>query len=221
MYDQWPENYPDFSFNGNTYYRDQTYNLKQFCKDYLQWRMNYLCKMQNYSKWQSEFDSDSYSWPHLNGLAILMDLVDDSTLATQAEMTFDLMLLEGAMQANIRANGTQWGGAHGRDYPVRRIAGKTAFLWDMYWDTNKNGLIAWPAVTYGYVSDYRIPNIIEDITDFSDESTNYWHIHNEKYMSGGYNRGKSTMVAKDWNLGSGPQYWELNVYSSSPESLNP
>jgi hypothetical protein len=218
--------YPDgdrtlknFCFNDRCYERGSRYDFFQLLEDFIQYRYWWYLK-DDFSC--NEFDVGAYTWTYIEAAVLLHDLVDDTPLRkhttagklrTKSKMIIDFLLLDIGME--FSAN--QWGGAKGaREYYS-------------YW-TRKRDITAQQCIFLGlgcafsapykpyydiYLSDYRAPDVILDVTDISDEPDEYWHQHME-YNANASREGKVTFVTKFYNLGGGFDYnWVLNVKSDA------
>lgn len=209
--------FKDFCFENRCYTRGSRYDLFQLLEDYIQYRYEWYVK-DDFSS--NEFDVGAYTWTYIEAAVLVHDLVDDTPLRryttaeklrAKSKMIIDFLLLDIGME--FSAN--QWGGAKGaREYYN-------------YW-TSKKDITAQQCILLGlgcafsapykpyydiYLSDYRPPDVILDVTDISDEPDSYWHQHME-YNASASREGKVTFVTKFYNLGGGFDYsWVLNVKS--------
>ena len=211
--------FKDFCFDNRCYERGSHYDLFQLLEDYIQYRYEWYVK-DDFSS--NEFDVGAYTWTYVEAAVLVHDLVDETPLRryttaemmrAKSKMIIDFLLLDIGME--FSAN--QWGGAKGaREYYS-------------YW-TRKGDITAQQCIFLGlgcafsapykpyydiYLSDYRAPDVILDVTDISDEPDQYWHQHME-YNGSASREGKVTFVTKFYNLGSGFDYsWVLNVKSDA------
>jgi hypothetical protein len=201
--------FKDFCFDNRCYERGSQYDLFQLLEDYIQYRYEWYVK-DDFSS--NEFDVGAYTWTYVEAAVLVHDLVGETPLRryTTAEkmqamskMIVDFLLLDIGME--FSAN--QWGGAKGaREYYS-------------YW-TRKTDITAQQCIFLGlgcafsapykpyydiYLSDYRAPEVILDLTDISDEPDEYWHQHME-FNGSASREGKVTFVTKFYNLGGGFDY---------------
>jgi hypothetical protein len=193
-----------FSWEGRTYTPGNQYSAFQLTRDWIYYMMDKWVQKGN-----AELDSPHYTWTFINGFWALYEFALDPVMKRKARIMLDFLFLESVM--DYSAN--HWGGALGRAYSVTIYGGRTRFYWDFFW----NG-----AVPTGYepgysvlMSDYRIPYVIWDAGDLSDEPDNYYHINMEYNASLVYatGTGKWTYVTKFFNLGGILGSWELNIKS--------
>ncbi|OGO20703.1 MAG: hypothetical protein A2Z14_05740 [Chloroflexi bacterium RBG_16_48_8] len=216
----YPEGDPtfkEFCYNSRCYQKGSRYDFFQLLEDYIQYRYDWYVKDDFGS---NEFDVGAYMWTYVEAAVLVHDLVDETPLRryttaekmrAKSKMIIDFLLLDMGME--FSAN--QWGGAKGaREYYN-------------YW-TSKKDITAQQCIFLGlgcafsapykpyydiYLSNYRAPDVILDVTDISDEPDAYWHQHME-YNASASREGKATFVTKFYNLGGGFDYsWVLNVKS--------
>lgn len=211
--------FKDFCYQGRCYARGQRYDLFQLLEDYLQYRFDWYVS-EDFSS--SEFDVGAYMWTYVEAALLLHDFAVDTPLRqhtsaakmrTKAKMAVDFLLLDMGMDFSA----DQWGGAKGRreyySYYTRKkdITAQQCILLGL------GCAYSAPYKPYydAYLTDYRAPELILDVTDIRDEPDDYWHQHME-YNAGAARNGKLTFVTKFYNLGGGFDYsWVLNVKSDT------
>ena len=157
----------------------------------------------------AELDSPNYTWVFIHTFITLYQFAEDPVMKQRAKMMVDFILLESVL--DFSAN--QWGGAMGRTYESTTRWGVSRFYWDCFWDAIRP---SHEPVYNILFSRYRLPDLIYDIGDLSDEPDNYFHINKEYNGSIVYSpgTGKFNYVTKFYNLGgrlgSG---WQLCVKS--------
>lgn len=210
MGDQWV----NFSYEGRSYQLGLSnhYNAYQFAKDYLQYTFDLWVNTRNYltnkgpvEYW--EFDS-GYSHAYLTALAVLYDLAQDPIIKQKAKMALDLWILDYFLDYSP----IQHGGGEGRAMNPWRDCLDYILL-----GVPRGMHPAYPSRDF-FTTTYRMPEIVEDLVDLSDEPDSYFHIHRE------YNprlhepgKGKKTFVTKYCTLGGGCTWdWELNLGTLAP-----
>ncbi len=213
--------FKDFCYDSRCYQKGSQYNFFQLLEDYIQYRYDWYVDDDFRS---NEFDVGAYMWTYVESAVLVHDLIEDTPLRkyttteklrAKSKMIIDFLLLDMGME--FSAN--QWGGAKGaREYYN-------------YW-TSKKDITAQQCILLGlgcafsapykplydvYLTDYRAPQVILDVTDISDEPDAYWHQHME-YNASASREGKVTFVTKFYNLGGGFDYsWVLNVKSDEAD----
>ena len=210
MGDQWE----NFTYNGNSYVKGpgNRYNAYQFARD---------CLLYNFDNWINtrkfisskgpwdlwEFDS-GYSHSYITALATLYDLAKDPVMKKKAQMMLDFYILDYYLDYSA----LEHGGGEGRSGGPGRVN----YDWILF-GFDRAMHPAYPSRDF-FVTTYKLPEIILDLIDLSDEPDSYYHIHKE------YNprlhepgRGKKTFVTKYFNIGGGFDWsWELNIYCGKP-----
>jgi len=205
------QNIKTFTWEGRSYIPGQEYNSYELCRDLL----NYTINVWVHSGC-SEFDSPVYTWCYVHCFTALYEWAIDPVMKRKAKMITDLILLESVL--DFSAN--QWGGALGRKYKeVYEISGWDRFYWDVFWDMI---IPTHEPPKNIFISSYRLPDVIFDIGDLSDEPDNYYHI-NKEYNKSIYCKnetGKWNVVTKFYNMGGGnDSEWQLCIKSEdSPGS---
>jgi len=197
-------NIKSFSYGGRTYIPGNQYSTYELTRDWIYAKMDEWVQQGN-----GELDSPNYSWTFLHSFIALSELAVDPVMRRKAQMMADFLFLEFIL--DYSAN--HWGGALGRVYEKVIVGGQTQYYFDFFWN------VARSAVEPSYdvlMSNYRVPEVIRDIGDLSDEPDNYYHINMEYNANIVYcpGTGKWTYVTKFFNLGGriGPG-WLLNIYS--------
>lgn len=189
------------------YIRGQSYNALALSRD---WMYKAMQRFVDNDYMGGEIRSETYGHVFANVLITLADtrMVSDATMQNRAKMTADIMLLE----HGVAANGKNLSAPLGRTYQVSHQTGNYFFYpFDAYFGK------PWPT-HYGhpgsfYVSNYRLPPIIEDIGSYDDENQYYTHVVKTK-MQRAY-----MWITKTFTLGSGPnagETWALEIQSNNP-----
>jgi hypothetical protein len=208
---QWSYNPPpntnirEFEWAGKTYVPGNVYSTYELSRDWLFLQMREWVNGGN-----AELDSPCYTWLFILSFTAVYEHTQDPVMKQKAKMTLDFLHLESV--ADFSAN--QWGGALGRTYTNVIYGGDSRYYWDLFWNTIPSSHEPSMAVL---VSSYRLPDIIYDIGDLSDEPDNYYHINMEYNINivNAPGTGKWNYVTKFYNLGgrigSG---WQLNIKST-------
>jgi hypothetical protein len=193
-----------FEWEGRTYTPGQTYNSYELTRDWLFYHMR---------KWvlygNGEFDSPNYTWSFIHSFITLYEFAEDPEIKKRAKMVVDFILLDSVLDFS----GNQWGGAMGRTYESTYRYGVSRFYWDCFW----HAISPSHEPVYNILfSSYRLPDLIYDIGDLSDEPDNYYHLNMEYNVSlvnvGG--SGKYNYVTKFYNLGGRlGDAWQLCIKS--------
>lgn len=185
------DNVAPFTWDGRTYTPGQAYKAYDLARDWLFHHMHHTVY-----RGHGELDSPSYTWSFIHGFISLFEFADDPEMRQRAKMCTDFLFLESVLDYT----GNQWGSALGRTY-LNAYQGVSRFYWDCFWDD-----VSRPSheplynILYG---SYRLPDIIHDIGDLSDEEDNYYHINMEYNPSIFYSpgTGKWNYVTKYYSLG--------------------
>ncbi len=207
------DNIFEFTWEERTYTPGLRYNALALSRDWLNWSIDQWLRRGN-----PELDSPIYTWTFVHCFSALFEFAHDPLMKRKAKMMVDFLLLESIL--DFSAN--QWGGAIGRSYKDVFLNGRGRFYWDVFWNMRASSEEPSRSIL---VSSYRIPDVIFDIGDLSDESDNYYHINmeNNKSLSYAPNSGQWNWVTKYYNLGGGQaNYWQLAIYSEdTPGSSYP
>lgn len=193
-----------FQWEGKTYVPGQVYNAYEFTRDWLNYRMNLWVNVGC-----NEFDTPAYTWTYFHAFYTLYEFAKDPLMKRKAKMMADFLILESVL--DFTAN--QWGGALGRFYEDNIKRGTSSFYWSIFWNMCK------PSHEPSYsimISSYRLPEVMVDIGDLSDEPDNYYHINTEYNASIARtaNTGKWNFVTKYYSLGGARgSSWQLCVAS--------
>ncbi len=193
-----------FTWEGRTYHPGSAYYTYELSRDWIYHRMRSWVLYGN-----AELDSPNYTWVFIHTFITLYQFAEDPVMKQRAKMMVDFILLESVL--DFSAN--QWGGAMGRTYESTTRWGVSRFYWDCFWHAIRP---SHEPVYNILFSSYRLPDVIYDIGDLSDEPDNYFHINKEYNASIVYSpgTGKWNYVTKFYNLGgrlgSG---WQLCVKS--------
>jgi len=182
----------DFSFEGRSYVRGQTYKAYALSRD---WLLYWMTRYVQAGYMNGEIFSENYSIHFVNCLALLADtrMVTNSIMRTRAALTLDFMLLEHGM----RTNRSHMSAPVGRTYRAAHVSGSYwLFMFDAYFGEK------FPT-HYGhqgavYISNYRTRNIIEDVCRMGDEGSDY-RVEVRGTMQRYY-----AYIAKDFTIGSEP-----------------
>jgi hypothetical protein len=211
-----PDNcrWPDFSVNGRTYTKGNTYNALQFSEDWLDYILQRLHDPDPYDLamrigYFYELDGN-YFHAYFNAMLILYDLAADPEYKTKAKMTFDLLLLDAYMDYNGHPDYGEHGGARGRSGWI----GVNAYQYILFGFPVEMHPV-YPERNV-YMTTYRIPDLLRDLVVLTDESEDYWHIHMEFNPNlGGPEHGKYTYVTKYFTLGGAAHGWGNWQFNSS------
>jgi hypothetical protein len=199
-----------FSWRGRSYVPGNVYNAYELARDWIQYHMDLWVRVGN-----REMDSPAYTWPLIHAFCALYECAVDPEMQRMAQMTLDFLLLESGMDYSAK----HWGGALGRSYETT-YEGRTSFYWDFFWN--------FPTTAYApaydvLMSGYRLPSVIWDAVDLSDEPDIYYHINMENSkLVDAPGTGKWNYVTKFFNLGGRiTSGWTLNINSAdTPGSYN-
>ncbi|HEX9935132.1 MAG TPA: hypothetical protein VGB38_08050, partial [bacterium] len=204
------DNIKSFSYGGKTYNLGSTYSAFELSRDWIYYQMENWVLHGN-----PELDSPNYTWLFVLSFTALYEHAQDPVMKQKAKMVVDFILLESVL--DFSAN--QWGGALGRTYVYATYGGDSRFYWDVFWDFIP------PSHTPSYavmISSYRIPDIIYDIGDLSDEPDQYYHYNMEYNVNivQSWGTGKWNYVTKFFNMGGRVgQGWELCILSTDGTGL--
>jgi len=204
------ENVVSFSWRGRSYSPGNNYSAYELGRDWLHYHMDLWVRLGH-----RELDSPAYTYNFILAFCTLYELSTDEEMKRKAKLMVDFLLLESVM--DYSAN--HWGGALGRSY-VNTYEGRTQFYWDFFWNAQSTGYDPGYAVL---VSSYRLPRVIWDVGDLSDEPDYYYHINMENSrLVDAPGTGKWTYVTKFFNLGGRiTNGWMLNIKSTdAPGSYN-
>lgn len=212
----YPSGLPNFSWDGRYYKSGNYYNSYKISRDWLFWRFSQLAFRGNY-----ELDS-YYTMAMVVCLYTIYDLSMNKEMKKRAKMVLDLILLDSTMDFSAGLHG----GWLGRNYSYGVLAGQPNIYQWIYWKkgVNPEGSVL-GSLYDAYVSNYRLPGVIEDIGVLKDEPDNYWHLHIESNESGGLDKDncKWTYVTKFYNIGGSENVlsraWQLNI-ASNDEKIN-
>ena len=195
-----------FSINGHSYQvgAGNRYNAYQFAKDYLEYLMYLYVFAQTNSGstplelW--EFDG-MYVHSYLTPMIILYDFAEGD-MKRKAKMVTDFLILE--YYADFSAS--QHGGREGRSGGPG-IPNLDYYLLGVGWVHP-----GFPSRDV-FVSTYRMPDLLSDILDMTDEADGYSQFtteYNSRLHTPG--KGKYTYLNKYFNLGGGWRWsWEMNM----------
>jgi hypothetical protein len=192
-----------FSWRGRSYVPGGFYSTYELSRDWLYYHMDWWVRSGH-----RELDSPAYTWCFVHAFVALYEMATDPEMKLKAQMMVDFLLLESVM--DYSAN--HWGGALGRCY-VNTYQGRTSFYWDFFWNFQST---AYNPSYNVLVSSYRLPKVIWDAGDLSDEPDNYYHINMEYgRLVDASGTGKWTYVTKFFNLGGRiTSGWVLNIKST-------
>lgn len=197
------DNIEAFSWRGRTYVPGNVYSTYELSRDWLHYTMDLWVRSGN-----RELDSPAYTWCFIHAFCALYECAIDPEMKRKAQMMVDFLLLESVM--DYSAN--HWGGALGRSY-TKTYEGVTQFYWDFFWNAQPTPYN--PSYNV-LVSSYRLPQVIWDVGDLSDEQDYYYHVNMENSrLVDASGTGKWTYVTKFFNLGGRiTSGWTLNIKSS-------
>lgn len=204
------DNIFEFSWEGRTYTPGQTYYAFELSRDWLHMMMFDWVLYGN-----GELESPNYTWSFIHAFCTLHEFSQDLFMKRKAKMMLDFLLLESVLDFS----GNQWGGAMGRTYEGSYRQGISRFYWDVFWDAAPPSHEPVYNILFG---SYRLPDVIWDIGDLTDEPDNYHHLNMEynRNIVHSPNTGKWNYVTKFYNLGgrlgSG---WQLCIASDDATSL--
>jgi len=198
---------PNFTYNGRTYTRGNTYSSYELSRDYLySWFERYV----DAGYLQGELFSEIYTMHFINSLVTLTDsrMVQDPEMRQRAKLAADFFLLEHVANTNDH----HLAGPLGRSYMQLHLDGSRHLLyWDCYWGKMYPTHYGHPDGPF--ILEYRVTPLIEDIGRYNDEPADYWHVvrattQGERYI----------FIAKDFTLGSNPDggNWLLEINSNDP-----
>ncbi|MCD6116162.1 hypothetical protein J7K93_04030 [bacterium] len=198
------QNVIPFMWNGKLYSIGERYNEFELSEAYINYLLDKWVKSGN-----NEFDSPVYSWCIIHSISALQKFSEDPVMKRKAEIFIDFYLIDSVMDYG----GQQWGGELGRSYEEVYRKGWGRFYWDIFWGGPRPSHEPSRSI---YFSDYRLPDIIFDIGDLSDEPDNYYHINMEynRSITRAVNTGKWDYVTKFYSLGGGAtSNWQLCIKS--------
>ena len=193
---------PNFTYNGKTYTRGQTYNSYELSRDFIfYWMDQYI----NAGYLHGELFSEIYGFHFLNCLVTLADtrMVQDAEMRKRARMISDFFLLEHV----VNTNGHHQAAPLGRSYMQLHLDGtRHLFYWDVYWGQMYPTHYGHPDGPF--ISDYRITKLMEDVGIYTDEPADYFHVVRSNVQN-----GRNVFIAKDFTLGSNPDdgNWVLEI----------
>jgi len=198
---------PNFTYNGRTYTRGQSYSSYELARDYL---FNWFELLLDGGYIHGELFSEIYSIHFINCLVTLADsrVVQDPVMRQRAKLIADFFLLEHA----VNANGHHLAGPIGRTYMDMHLnGGKHFFYWDVYWGQMHPTWYGHPDGPF--LAEYRITPLMEDIGRYEDELNNYWHLLRSSVQG-----ERHVFITKDYTLGSSPDDgdWMLEINSNDP-----
>lgn len=205
------------SYTNTTYHPGNYYNTFELSRDWLFHALDTWAKQGS-----SELDGN-YMGLAIHSLMLLHDFADrplerligrpdpdGEEMKKRAKMVLDLLLLDQAMDFSANHHG----GSFGRIYRYNITHALLRSLYYAYFGVDKGGTCD---DGDAYVSRYRLPGLIENLTTLWDEPTSYWHIHQENNMvNSDPAYGKWTFVTKYFNLGGSGNdgnRWQLTIYS--------
>jgi hypothetical protein len=206
------DNIYEFSYGGRTYTPGEVYDAFELPRDWLNERMEVLVLYGN-----DELESPNYTWAQVHSFITLYEFAVDPVMKRKAKMVVDFILLESVLDFV----GNQWGGVLGRSYEGVYKLGMSRFYWDCFWDAIPPDFEPSYNILF---SSYRLPDIIYDIGDLSDEPDNYYHINKEYNRNLVYARdsGKWNWVTKFFSLGGRIDTgWQLCISSDDPNYVYP
>lgn len=186
----------EFDYNGHSYKFENSYNLLQFSRDWLELMLDKFVNTKDYSDkytrmaYYFEFDGN-YIHSYLDALRILADFADEPLIKKKADMVFDLMLLDFYMDFNGVLDGSH-GGVEGRS------GADEAYSYILF-GFQKGMHSVYPEHNF-YTTSYRMPRVIRDAIVLMDEPADYWHInmeYNPQLNSWQVPGGKYTYVTKN------------------------
>jgi len=209
VYSEPGNNVMEFEYEGRQYSLGNTYNAYQLARD---WIFNHM--EMSVKKGHAEFDSPDYTHALMHSYISLYQFAQDEEMKRRAKMMVDFYFLDSILDFC----GSQWGGSLGRTYAGSIESGKSKDYIYAFWD------ILPPTYEPSFnifVSNYRLPDLIWDIGDLSDEADNYYHLN----MEGNYSimstsgTGKWNYVTKFYSLGGQCNgSWQLSIKSSDTPS---
>lgn len=205
------------SYSANTYYPGNNYHTYELSRDWL------FHAFETWAKQGSSELDGNYVGPAIHSLLLLYDFAarplerltgrpdpDGVEMKKRSRMMLDLLLLDQVMDFSANHHG----GSFGRIYRYNITHALLRSLYYAYFGIDKGCTVD---DGDAYVSSYRLPSLIEDLGTIWDETSAYWHIHQENNLVGSDPAyGKWTYVTKYFNLGGGGPYgdgWQLAIYS--------
>lgn len=198
---------PNFTYNGRTYTRGNTYSSYELARDYL---YHWFDLLLDGGYIQGELFSEHYSIHFVNSLVTLTDsrLVLDPEMRQRAKLVADFFLLEHVVNTNEH----HMAGPLGRSYMQLHLDGTRHLLyWDCYWGKMYPTHYGHPDGPF--ILEYRVTPLIEDIGRYNDEPADYWHLVKSSVQG-----QRNIFIAQDYTLGSNPDdgNWLLEIKSNNP-----
>jgi len=197
-------NIKSFSWAGTVYETGKVYKAYDVARDWIYYKMKYWIRDGN-----NEFDSPAYTWCMVHAFSALYEFAQDPEMKRKAKMMVDFILLESALDFTAQ----QWGGGLGRTYEGNIVKAQSRFYWHIFWGGIRPSHEPPHSIL---VSSYRLPEVIWDICDLSDEPDNYYHINMENNSSLVRVPGSGiwNYVTKFFSLGGGRgSEWQLCILS--------
>jgi hypothetical protein len=198
---------PNFTYNGKSYRRGETYSSYELARDWLYYWFDLVLDA---GYIHGELFSEIYSIHFINCLTTLADsrMVQDAQMRQRAKMLADFFLLEHV----VNTNGHHLAGPLGRSYMQLHLDGSLHFFyWECYWGQMYPTRYGHPDGPY--LSEYRITPLLEDVGRYDDEPGDYWHL-----LRASVQGERNVFVTKDYTLGSNPDDggWLLEINSNDP-----
>ncbi len=201
---------PPFSYNGNSYVGNNSYDAKTILRDYLEFMMDDWLQ---HGTDEDLSPADYYRY-QIHSIALLVDFAPDGHIRNKAKMLLDWMVFHYGI--GISAN--HLAGGHGRHYDNFEWGGQDSYPVGIYFNLNPDPMTRWYSNTDPYVSSYRPPKFAAEFFESINgsartESDSYYRIlrghvgalgDRYDYITANYNLGGT-------KFGTG---WELNVKAS-------
>jgi len=193
-----------FTWESTLYELGKVYKSYDLTRDWLFNKMKYWVR-----DGHNEFDSPAYTWCMIHAFNTLYEFALDPLMKRIAKMMLDFFMLESALDFTAQ----QWGGCLGRTYKGNIINAQERFYWHIFWGGIRPSHEPPHSILF---SDYRLPELIWDMCDLSDEPDNYYHINMEYNQALVRATGSGTWnyVTKFFSLGGGRGApWQLCILS--------
>lgn len=198
---------PNFTYNGKSYRRGETYSSYELARD---WLYQWFDLVLDAGYLHGEFFSEIYTMHFINCTVTLADsrMVQDPEMRKRAKQLTDFFLLEHV----VNTNGHHMAGPLGRSYMQLHLDGtRHLFYWGCYWGQMYPTWYGHPDGPY--LSEYRITPLLEDIGRYDDEPDDYWHLLRSNVQG-----ERNVFITKHFTLGSNPDdgNWLLEINSNDP-----
>jgi hypothetical protein len=198
---------PNFTYNGKSYRRGETYSSYELARDWLYYWFDLVLDA---GYIHGELFSEIYTFHFINSMVTLADsrMVQDPEMRKRAKLATDFFLLEHV----VNTNGHHMAGPLGRSYMQLHLDGtRHLFYWDCYWGQMYPTWYGHPDGPF--LSDYRITPLLEDIGRYDDEPDDFWHLVRSEVQG-----NRNVFITKFFTLGSNPDDggWLLEINSNDP-----